>query len=36
MLVLIGVDLTVLDIPVIGSLLLAFGLWLLWRQFRPS
>lgn len=36
LLVLIGVDLTVLNIPVIGSLLLVFGLWLLWRQFRPS
>jgi len=36
LLVLIGVDLTVLDIPVIGGLLLVFGLWLLWRQFRPS
>lgn len=36
LLVLIGVDLTVLDIPVIGSLLLSFGIWLLWRQFRPN
>lgn len=36
LLVLMGVDLTVLDIPVIGALLVSFGLWLLWRQFRPS
>lgn len=36
LLVLVGVDLTVLDIPVIGGVLLIFGVWLLWRQFRPS
>lgn len=36
LLVLVGIDLTVLDIPVIGSVLLIFGMWLLWRQFRPS
>ena len=34
--VLVGVEFTLLDIPVMGILLLSGGAWLLWRQFRPS